>query len=176
MGFYVGSGGVFPRFSIFAQTQTMPSIEQILKQNKFKSEKEKVIISILFANNLINGLYEEIFKKHNLTIQQYNALRILRGQFPNPCTINLIRDRMLDKMSDASRIVERLRKAELAERVTSAKDRRAVDVLITNKGLELLAQIDKLQDEFDRPADKLTEKEARQLSELLEKVFESLLD
>ncbi|MDB5283081.1 MAG: regulatory protein MarR [Bacteroidota bacterium] len=154
----------------------MPSIEQILKQNKFKSEKERAIVSILFANNLINGFYEEIFKKHGLTIQQYNALRILRGQFPNPCTINLIRERMLDKMSDASRIVERLRKAGWAERVTSAKDRRAVDVIITGTGLELLGQIDKLQNDFDHPAVKLSEKEARQLGDLLEKVFDSLMD
>jgi MarR family transcriptional regulator, multiple gene regulator MgrA len=148
-----------------------PSLEELIKQSKFRNEKQKAIVSIIYANNLINTHFEEIFKKFNLTLQQYNALRILRGQYPTPCTINLIRERMLDKMSDASRIVERLRKAGWAERVTSQKDRRAVDVLITQKGLSLLEQLDHLQDEMDKPATNLTDAEAQQLSAILQKVF-----
>lgn len=153
----------------------MPTLEQLIKQAKFRNERHKALIGILYANNLINGAYEEIFKRFNLTIQQYNALRILRGQYPNPCTINLIRDRMLDKMSDASRIVERLRKAGFAERVISVKDRRAVDVIITQAGLDLLTQIDKYENEMDKPAGKLTDAEAKQFNELLEKIFEGLV-
>ena len=152
----------------------MPTIEQLLKHPKFNSEKQKAVISILYANNLINGHFENVFKKYNLTIQQYNTLRILRGQYPNPCTINLIRERMLDKMSDASRIVERLRKAGLAERVVCASDRRAVDVVITKKGLTLLADIDKIQHQLDLPASNLTEKEAQQLNILIQKIFDCL--
>ncbi len=83
---------------------------------------------------------------------------------------------MLDKMSDTSRIVERLRKAALVERLVSQKDKRAVDVVITKKGLHLLTQIDKIEPEMDRPTDKLTETEAQQLSGLLEKIFSSLVD
>ncbi len=154
----------------------MPTLEQLISQTKFKDEKHKAILSTLYASNLINNYFEGIFKRYSLTIQQYNALRILRGQYPHPCTINLIRERMLDKMSDTSRIVERLRKAALVERLVSQKDKRAVDVVITKKGLHLLTQIDKIEPEMDRPTDKLTETEAQQLSGLLEKIFSSLVD
>jgi len=152
----------------------MPSLEQLIKQSKFKSEKRKALISIIYANNLINGHLDEIFKRFGLTLQQYNTLRILRGQYPKPCTINVIRERMLDKMSDASRIVERLRKAGLVERVPSTKDRRAVDVIATKKGLNILTQIDKYENEMDQPVSKLTEKEAKQLNDYLERVFDGL--
>jgi DNA-binding MarR family transcriptional regulator len=154
----------------------MPTIEQLINQTKFKDEKHKAILSILYASNLINNHLEGIFKKYDLTIQQYNALRILRGQYPTPCTINLIRERMLDKMSDSSRIVERLRKAELVERLVSQKDKRAVDVIITKKGLHVLSQIDKIDAELNRSTDKLTESEAQQLSALLERIFDSLVE
>lgn len=81
---------------------------------------------------------------------------------------------MLDRMSDASRIVERLRKADLVERVPCATDRRAVDVRITQKGLDLLAKIDKLDNNMDMPAERLSEKEAKELSALLEKILDQM--
>ena len=119
----------------------MPSIETLIKQSKFRDEKHKAIISVLYTANALNNFHENYFKKYELTSQQYNALRILRGQHPKPATVNLIRERMMDKMSDASRIVERLRKAGFVERVASKRDRRAVDVLITQKGLDVLARL-----------------------------------
>lgn len=81
---------------------------------------------------------------------------------------------MLDRMSDASRIVERLRKADLVERVPCTTDRRAVDVRITQKGLDLLAKIDKLDNNMDMPAERLSEKEAKELSALLEKILDQM--
>lgn len=152
----------------------MPSLEELLQQAKFRSERHKALISILYCANLINGCYDEIFTKYNLTIQQYNVLRILRGQYPNASTINLIRERMLDRMSDASRIVERLRKADLVERIPCETDRRAVDVRITQKGLDLLAKIDKLDNNMDMPAERLSEKEAKELNTLLEKILDQM--
>lgn len=154
----------------------MAKLEELIKQTKFRSEKQKALISIMLVSNLLDNHHENFFKKFGLTLQQYNVLRILRGQFPNPCTVNLIRDRMLDRMSDASRIVERLRKAGFVERVQSAKDRRAVDVLITRKGLNSLAQIDKYEDEMQRPVDLLNEKDAKQLSELLQKILDKMTE
>ncbi len=154
----------------------MAKLEELIKQTKFRSEKQKALISIMLVSNLLDNHHENFFKKFGLTLQQYNVLRILRGQFPNPCTVNLIRDRMLDRMSDASRIVERLRKAGFVERVQSAKDRRAVDVLITRKGLSSLAQIDKYEDEMQRPVDLLNEKDAKQLSELLQKILDKMTE
>jgi MarR family multiple gene transcriptional regulator MgrA len=152
----------------------MPTIEQLIHQPKFKDDKHKAIISILYAANLIHGHHENFLKQYGVTCQQYNALRIIRGQHPKPCTVGLIRERLIDRMSDASRIVERLRKASLVERVPSATDRRAVDVAITKKGLELLDNIDKREKEFTASTQKLTNEEAATLNSLIEKVFDKL--
>jgi DNA-binding MarR family transcriptional regulator len=154
----------------------MPSIEELIKQTKFRDEKHKAIISILYTANLLNNFHEDYFRQFELTSQQYNALRILRGQHPNPATVNLIRERMMDKMSDASRIVERLRKAGFVERVVSKKDRRAVDVLITQKGLDVLALIDARDEKTDIPARYLSQDEAAELNRLLGKVLEALTE
>ncbi|MFN8299745.1 MAG: MarR family transcriptional regulator [Chitinophagales bacterium] len=154
----------------------MAQLEELIKQTKFQNEKQKALISVMLVSNLLNNHYEEFFKRFGLTQQQYNVLRILRGQFPTPCTVNLIRERMLDRMSDASRIVERLRKAGFVERVQSAKDRRAVDVLITRKGLNTLASIETLDEELHLPAHNLSDEQAKQLTALLQKMLDALTD
>lgn len=167
-----------PRFfyisTLTPTSDSMPTIEELIQQPKFRNEKHKAIVSVLYVNNLITGYFEEYLRRYGLTLQQFNVLRILRGQHPNPCTINNIRERMLDKMSDASRIVERLRKAELVDRVQSREDRRAVDVIITEKGLKVLIEIDKYTEKLDKPLEKFTEQEAAQLSGLIRKVFDTL--
>ena len=154
----------------------MPSIEQLIKQTKFRDEKHKAIISILYTANALNSFHEKYFSQYNLTSQQYNALRILRGQHPKPATVNLIRERMMDKMSDASRIVERLRRAGFVERVVNKHDRRAVDVLITQKGLDVLAEIDANDEKTDAPTKFLKEEEAKELSRLLGKMIDALVE
>lgn len=154
----------------------MPSIEQLIKQSTFRDEKHKAIISTLYTANLLNGFHENYLIQFNLTPQQYNALRILRGQYPKPSTINLIRERMMDKMSDASRIVERLRKAGFVERVANKTDRRSVDVLITKKGLDVLAEIDGQNLIIDSPTKNLTQEEAKELSRLLGKMIDALVE
>ncbi len=154
----------------------MPSIETLIKQSKFRDEKHKAIISVLYTANALNNFHENYFKKYELTSQQYNALRILRGQHPKPATVNLIRERMMDKMSDASRIVERLRKAGFVERVASKRDRRAVDVLITQKGLDVLAEIDKHEEKTDMPTKYLSQDEAKELSRLIGKMIDALAE
>lgn len=154
----------------------MPSIEQLIKQDKFKDEKHKAVISIIYTANLLFDFHSEFFGRFNITSQQYNVLRILRGQYPNPATIYLIRERMMDKMSDASRIVERLRKAGFVERVVRKEDRRAVDVMITQKGLDVLAHIDTLEEKDHKPTKLLTQDEAKQLSELVGKVIDALVE
>ncbi len=105
-------------------------------------------------------------------MQQFNILRILRGQHPKSASINTLKERMLDKMSDVSRLVERLRKADLVERKSCEADRRAVDVKITQKGLELLKEIDdKLHILEATLKDTLSDKEVSQLNKLLDKVL-----
>ena len=154
----------------------MPSIEQLIKQTSFRDEKHKAIISTLYTCGLLNNFHEDYFKKYGITTQQYNALRILRGQHPKPATINLIRERMMDKMSDASRIVERLRKAGFVERVVNKNGRRAVDVIITEKGLAVLTDIDRHDEKTDKPTKYLSQDEAKELSRLLGKVINALLE
>jgi len=154
----------------------MPSIEQLIKQSTFHDEKHKAIISVLYTANALNGFHEKYFSQYNLTTQQYNALRILRGQHPKPATVNLIRERMMDKMSDASRIVERLRKAGFVERVVNKLDRRAVDVQITQKGLDVLAEIDEHDEKTDIPTKYLNQQDAKELSRLIGKMIDALVE
>lgn len=154
----------------------MPTIESLIKQNKFKDEQQKAMISVIYTANALSNFHENYFSKHQLTLQQYNALRILRGQYPKPATINLIRDRMMDKMSDASRIVERLRKGGFVERLVSKIDKRAVDVIITQKGLDVLALIDLDSDKTEIPTKFLNEAEAKELSRLIGKMIDALVE
>ncbi len=153
----------------------MPSIEDLIQQNKFRDEKHKAIISVIYTSNLLNNFHDGYFKQFGLTSQQYNALRILRGQHPKPSTVNLIRDRMMDKMSDASRIIERLRKSGFVDRVVCKTDRRAVDIIITQKGLDVLTEIDNHDEKIDKPAMHLSQEEASELSRLLGKMIDGLV-
>ncbi|HSU29134.1 MAG TPA: MarR family transcriptional regulator, partial [Chitinophagaceae bacterium] len=113
---------------------------------------------------------KSIFDPEGITPQQFNILRILRGSFPEPLSTLQIRERMLEKMSDTSRIVDRLITKGLVKKVVCKKDRRLVDVIITDKGKKLLEKLDTRQDEMDAVLGKLSEKEAMALSELLDKI------
>ena len=146
------------------------SIEKDIKQANFKSPYSKAVINILYTNNWLQSLQVEVFKPFDLTLQQYNVLRILSGQYPNPITVIAIIERMLDKMSNASRLVDKLLAKELVIRRLCPHDRRAVDVIITEKGLELLEELDTLQSQWEDKLRGLTEIEALQLSNLLDKM------
>jgi len=124
----------------------------------------------LFTSNWIRDKHRKSFEEVDITPQQYNALRILKGNYPKPYSTSQIRERMLDKMSDTSRIVDRLIQKGLVERKTCTSDRRLVDVVITKKGLNLLAQSNKAIDNQEELFRKLTEEEAKQLNDLLDKI------
>ncbi len=115
-------------------------------------------------------IMHQFFKKHGLSLQQYNVLRILRGQKGNAATINLISDRMLDKMSNASRLVSKLVQKGLVSREINELDRRAVDVIITKKGLDLLEKLGPMVDNQDLINKTFTEDDAELLSNLLDKL------
>ena len=100
------------------------SLEDEIVQSNFESVYHKAFVNIIYTNNYLNNQLNSFFKSHKITRQQFNVLRILRGQFPRPANINLIKERMLDKMSDASRIVERLRVKGLITRIKCEEDRR----------------------------------------------------
>lgn len=145
-------------------------IEDEIKQEKFSSVYTKLLINIVYTGNKISFKTNEILKEKNLTLQQYNVLRILRGQHPNPATVNMIIDRMLDKMSNASRIVDKLELKKLAQRTMNKDDKRCADVLITSKGLALLNELDEEIKASEKSVIHLTLKEVKTLNELLDKL------
>ena len=149
----------------------MGTIEDIIKQKKFIDDYHRAFVGFSYLYNEIDYIQQQLFKEYDITSQQYNALRILRGQHPKPATVGLIKERMIDRNSDASRIVERLRKAGLVERVTCENDRRAVDVVITEKGLELLKKLDPVITEVNDPLKMLTADEIATLNTMLDKAL-----
>lgn len=125
-------------------------LEKAIRQKGFQNEYQKAIINIIYTHNYLIGKMNPVFKQYGITRQQYNVLRILRGQHPDPATINLIKERMLDKMSDASRIAERLKKKKLIEKSRSLIDKRAADIIISKKGLALLKTMDPESKKFNK--------------------------
>ncbi|HEU4609834.1 MAG TPA: MarR family transcriptional regulator [Chitinophagaceae bacterium] len=148
------------------------SLEKDIQQTKFRSELQKAVINIIYTHNYINEKNKQIFEKGDITPQQFNILRILRGA-GKPLSTLQIRQRMLDKMSDTSRIVDRLLKKGLVEKVICAKDRRLVDVTISDAGKALLHQLDQYEPEMDAILGNLTNEEAVMLNKLLDKIRNS---
>ncbi|MBV8388705.1 MAG: MarR family transcriptional regulator [Mucilaginibacter sp.] len=145
-------------------------IGEEIQSEKFEDNYHKAVINITYTYGWLSNTFRCQFEKHNLTQQQFNVLRILRGQYPNPATINMIKERMLDKMSDASRIVDRLMQKGLVSRCTNNLDRRAVDIRISEAGLEILSKMDEEFKTRDMLKNNLTEEEAGKLSDLLDKL------
>ncbi|PZR29598.1 MAG: MarR family transcriptional regulator [Citrobacter freundii] len=139
-------------------------------QTKFRNEYHKAAVNIIYTFNWMTEQTKEIFADADITPQQFNILRILRGSLPNPLSTLQIRERMLDKMSDTSRIVDRLIAKGLVKKGTCKTDRRLVDVMITDKGKKVLEKLDQRQDEMDNVIASLSKKEAQTLSELLDKM------
>src|SRR3982750_3756927 len=117
-------------------------LDKDIQQANFVSEKQKAMINILFTYGWVIEKIKDFLSKEDITHQQFNILRILRGSHPKPLSTLQIRERMLDKMSDTSRIVDRLVVKGLVKKAICPKDKRLVDVLITDKGQKLLKKID----------------------------------
>lgn len=145
-------------------------IEQEIRQKKFSGEHEKLVVNLLFTGNWLRAESDKRMKPLGLSSQQYNVLRILRGKHPEPATVNDLRERMLDRESNASRLVEKLRQKGLVCRSECEQDRRAVDVKITGRGLELLQEIDRESADWLKRYHTLNENEAARLNELLDKL------
>lgn len=147
------------------------SIEKDIKQSAFRTPYHRLLVNIMYTSNWIGDGQMRLMKPHGITMQQYNVLRILRGQHPNPVKVNDIMERMLDKMSNASRLVDKLLAKKLVERTECSSDRRAVDVVITEQGLALLKLLDEDQTQWeDELKKRLIEEDATVLSDLLDKL------
>jgi DNA-binding MarR family transcriptional regulator len=145
-------------------------LEEEIQQRSFKSPQQKLAVNILYTGNWLGTHYAHFFKGTDITTQQFNVLRILRGQHPSPCSLKVIKDRMLDRMSDASRIVDKLVTKKLVERKECPGDRRSVNLHITDKGLKMLEKLDFIDESIKETFKKLSTKEVVQLNDLLDKL------
>ncbi len=145
-------------------------IEELIKSNLIIDNPKKVIINLMYTYNVIGDKLNELLKPFELSGEQYNVLRILRGQKGKPANMCLIQDRMLAKNSNTTRLIDKLLVKDLVTRNVCPENRRKMEILITNKGLTLLEDLDPKIEAFDRFfADHLSNEELEQLNLLLEK-------
>jgi DNA-binding MarR family transcriptional regulator len=149
------------------------TLERDINQHKFRNEHQKSAINLIFTFNWMNEKLDKLFEQFDITQQQFNILRILRGSGGGPLSTLQIRQRMLDKMSDTSRIVDRLIKKGLVKKNICKSDRRLVDVIITEKGKRLLEKIDNTNDDMDAIFKNLSQADAKNLNQLLDKLRNS---
>jgi DNA-binding MarR family transcriptional regulator len=146
-------------------------IEQEIQQKRFKSEYQKAHINVLFTAAWLSQRTQQVLKPYRITVQQFNILRILRGMHPQPATIKVLMERMIDKMSNTSRLVDKLERKGLVERRICQTDRRRVDVRITGQGLEVLQRATEEVDiRLRNCMTSICPEEAAQLNELLDKM------
>lgn len=147
-------------------------LEDEIKQTSFQSEGQKAYLNIVFTAGWLSLRQAAAFRPYGVTLPQFNVLRILRGQHPKPATVALLIDRMLDKTSNASRIVDKLEEKKLVTRTVCPANRRAVDIRITATGLELLRQIDEsgVLVAAQTGMSTLSDSEFEQLNHLLDKI------
>lgn len=139
-----------------------------LQQSNFVSEEAKAIVNVIFTGNWVAYQQQELLKPYDLSMQQYNVLRILRGQNGKPMTVLAIIERMMDRTSNASRLVDKLVEKKMVLRRECPNDRRAVDVLILPEGLALLQQLDEVQNEWVKRFSHMSQEDLIKLNELLD--------
>jgi DNA-binding MarR family transcriptional regulator len=145
-------------------------IEKVVKSNINLDDSKKIILNIIYTQNVVADKFNEIIKPYDLSSEQYNVLRILRGQKGSPANMSIIQERMLAKNSNTTRLIDKLLLKELVTREVCPENRRKIEVLITNKGLELLKILDpKVAENENQFAENLSSEEKLQLNALLEK-------
>lgn len=146
-------------------------LEDEIKQTAFKNDHQKAAINVIFTASWLNQMHMETLKPFNISIQQFNILRILRGMKSNPASVKLLGERMVDKMSNASRLVEKLKAKGLVERNACPHDRRQVDICITKKGLQVTEKASQeLELKQSETMKTISPEEATLLSEILDKL------
>lgn len=146
-------------------------LEEEIKQKTFSSPYQKLILNVFVTSSWFGSESTRVLKPYKITLQQYNVLRILRGQQGKPASVGLIQERMLDKNSNASRLIDKLVLKKFVDRKPCPSDRRQMDIKITGKGLELLSILDTPMQMLDRElAERLSEEEALKVSDILDRV------
>jgi DNA-binding MarR family transcriptional regulator len=167
-GLIIEGKKVNPEFQIC--NKRIMTLEKDISQRTFRNLNQKSIINLIYTYNWVVEKIKDFLSKEDITLQQYNILRILRGSDPTPLSTLQIRDRMLDKMSDTSRIVDRLIIKGLVQKNMSKADKRLVDVIITEEGRKLLGKLDLDNDQMDGIVTGLSEAEMNSLNNLLDKI------
>jgi len=147
-------------------------IAEEINQKEFANFAEKAIVNISYTNSYFSGLINSALKEHKISLQQFNVLRILQGQHPKPVSVNEITQRMVDKMSNASRLVDKLCDKELVIRGACSYDKRQVDVSVTKNGQKTLKTLNAMVDEVILNHQKLSPLEFDTLNQLLDKLRE----
>lgn len=145
-------------------------IEDAIKQPTFKDEFEKVDINIIFTSNWMHNQLHGLLKPYDISQQQFNILRILRGQKGKPAPLKLLTERMMDKMSNTSRLVDKMLKKDLLERNICPDNRRQVEISLTKKGLNACNEISTIIEKVRKDSQKISEKEAIELNRILDKI------
>lgn len=150
--------------------QTQMRIEEIIKPTYPMAIEKKTLLNVMFTQNVISEKFNEILKPFDLSPEQFNVLRILRGQKGNPVNMCTIQERMIAKTSNTTRLVDKLLLKDLVIREICPENRRKMEITITEKGLRLLSQLDPIVDEHEQTfAKNLSVSELELLNELLEK-------
>jgi DNA-binding MarR family transcriptional regulator len=145
-------------------------LEHDLKQEKFDNEYEKMVVNILFTGSWLANRNASRLRPFGLTPEQYNVLRILRGSHPRPMRLSDIASRMIDKSSNATRLVEKLKSKGLVNREICESNRRQVDISITEPGLAVLTKIDEGLDKWLEDLQTIPKTEVEELNKLLDKL------
>lgn len=145
-------------------------LEEDIRQDKFYSDQQKAAINILYTGSWLYNINAGYLKKFGITPEQFNVLRILRGSFPKPMMLAEITERMIDKSSNCTRLVEKLKQKGFVNRVTCENNRRQVDISITDKGQQLLKKIDASQPTWLEILGKISKAEAKELNRILDKL------
>lgn len=145
-------------------------IEEAIRQKKFDSPYQKAFVNLIYTYNQVMEQQEELFGRFGLTPQQYNVLRILRGKYPNSACVGEVKEVMLDKNPDLTRLCDRLIKKNLMQREINAYNKRQVLIKITKSGMELLKKMDPVIKKSYRNKNGLSPAEAEKLSDLLDKL------
>lgn len=145
-------------------------LEDAIKQKRaFRNDHHKVMVNLLYSNNWLEEKSRDFLKQQNISLQQYNILRILKGS-EKPLSTMQIRERMLDRMSDTSRIIDRMVAKKIVEKKPNSNDKRLVDITITENGLQILEELDKKNHELEAIVGELSVNEAKMLNDLLDKM------
>ena len=153
---------------------TTLSIDEAIKSIHKMAISTKTVINIMYTSRIIEESITGILKSHDLTIPQYNVLRILRGQKGNPANLSTLQERMIDKSSNTTRLVDKLIKKGWVNRQVCEKNRRKVEIFITEKGLSILKELDPITEQNNQQIlKKLSEKELQLLNDLLDKLRSS---